>query len=126
MAEINSIFLHLRKLLQMCNVGYKTWTFQIVSIINLLTFVTCRLLPIGRVFAGLYLDFDRVSLVYITVFAFTLTTGGVINVILFWRLVQSDVMKGWFGKGKSKKLNSRQNGTIIDNGCLVESSSKKA
>lgn len=124
MAEINSIFLHLRKLLQMCNVGYNTWTFQIVSVANLLTFITFRLLPIGRVYAGLYLDFDRVSKIYITVFAVTLTTGAVINVILFWRLVQSDVIKGWFGKRKSTKV---QKNNIVVNGVQQNGvSSKKA
>ena len=98
----------------MCNVGFKTKLYRFVSLTNLFTFITCRLIPISRVFIGLYLDFHRVSLTYIVMFSFTVTTGFVINIILFWRLVKADILKGLLGIGKSKV--NMVDKTIVVNG----------
>lgn len=117
MAEINTIFLHMRKLLQMCHVGFDTKLYRFVSFSNIFTFVTFRLIPILRVYSGLYLDFHRVSLTYVITFWWTITTGLVINLILFWRLVKSDILRGFSGKRK-QKLDNTTGKSIFENGDL--------
>lgn len=114
MAEINSIFLHLRKLLQMCKVGFNTKLYRSVSFINLFTFVTCRLIPQVRLYAGFYYDFYRITTTYFMFFTLTVFTGVVINIILFWRLVKTDILKPYMGYGKKKNSDEEQN--VISNG----------
>lgn len=116
MAEINSIFLHLRKLLQMCKVGFTTKLYRSVSFINLLTFVTCRLIPQVRLYAGLCYDFDRITTTYFMFFTLTVSTGVVINIILFWRLVKTDILKPYMGYGKRKCSDEEKNIISKSNG----------
>lgn len=103
MAEMNTIFLHLRKLLQMCKFGFDSKIYQTITFFNLLTFITCRLIPQARLFSGFYFDSHRVSTTYLIFFGFTVTTGIIINIILFWRLVKTDILKGVLGWGLKKK-----------------------
>lgn len=107
----------MRKLLQMCHVGFDTKLYRFVSLSNIFTFVTCRLIPILRVYSGLYLDFHRVSLTYVFTFWWTITTGLVINLILFGRLVKSDILRGFSGKGK-QKVDNASGKSIFENGDL--------
>jgi hypothetical protein len=77
----------------MCKVGFKTKLYRSVSFINLFTFVTCRLIPQVRLYAGFYYDFYRITTTYFMFFTLTVSTGVVINIILFWRLVKTDILK---------------------------------
>lgn len=93
MAEINSIFLHLRKLLQYAKVGYDTKPYRVVSVINLVTFIVCRLLPQCRILNGFYIDGYKLPMAYIVTLGIVFPPGFIINVILFWRIFKSDVLR---------------------------------
>jgi len=42
-AEVNTIFLHFRKLLQMAGVSFTRLLYRVNAAVNLFTFVSCRL-----------------------------------------------------------------------------------
>lgn len=93
MAEINSFFLHTRKLLQMCQVSFHSRLYKGVSYLNLITFVLCRKTSVGRIFYGMFTEHERVPTVYFAVLIFSMIVMAVINVVLFWRLFQTDVLR---------------------------------
>ena len=93
MAEINSIFLHLRKLFQFSQVRFDSLLYRVVSILNLVTFITCRLIPQGHTLNGFYKDGYRVPSTYFKVLAILYPPGFIINVVLFWRIFKSDVLR---------------------------------
>ncbi|CAG2210216.1 unnamed protein product [Mytilus edulis] len=99
-SEINSIFLHLRKLLQFTKVNFNSWLYQLVAMLNLFTFITCRLFPQSRLMFGFYTDGHRISKSYFILLLLTYPIGFVINIVLFWRILKSDVLRRLKGNGK--------------------------
>lgn len=95
MAEINSFFLHSRKLLQMCQIGFHTNLYKLVAYLNLITFVLCRKTSVSRIFYGMFTEGDRVPRLYFIALTFSMTVMAVINIILFWRLFQTDILKSY-------------------------------
>lgn len=109
LAEVNSIFLHSRKLLQMCQVHFQHWIYRINSFINMVTFVLCRfggLLAIG--YGMLYMS-HRVSPFYYYILCLSMFVMPGINVILFWRLLRSDYLRGSSKDGKHSDSNGYTN-----------------
>lgn len=102
LAEFNSIFLHLRKLLQFAEVKFDSGLYRTVSVLNLLTFAVFRLLPLTRVILGLFIDYHRVPVSFYILCATLFPVGYLINIILFWRILKSDVLKPIFGFGKRR------------------------
>ena len=105
-SEINSIFLHLRKLLQFTKVNFNSWLYQLVAMLNLFTFITCRLFPQSRLMFGFYTDGHRISKSYFILLLLTYPIGFVINIVLFWRILKSDVLRRL--KGNDKLLNKME------------------
>lgn len=93
MAEINSIFLHFRKLLQYSTVGYETKIYRTTSLLNLISFILCRLLPQCRILNGFYIDGHKLPRMYMVTLSIIFPPGFIINVILFWRIFKSDVLR---------------------------------
>ncbi|XP_076106702.1 TLC domain-containing protein 2-like [Mytilus galloprovincialis] len=93
MAEINSFFLHTRKLLQMCQVGFDTRLYKGVSYINLVTFLLCRMTSVSRIFYGMYDEGHRVPSFYFVILTMSMIVMAGINIILFWRLFQTDILR---------------------------------
>ena len=104
MAEINSFFLHSRKLLQMIQTGFDHWLYRIVTYLNLATFVSCRGFSIFRIVYGMLTESHRVPFLYLFCLSGSMLVMTVINMILFWRLFKSDILKP-----KKSKLNGNQN-----------------
>lgn len=106
MAEINSFFLHSRKLLQMYEIGFNHWFYRLVTYLNLFSFVSCRGFSICRIFYGMYIEPSRVPVVFYVCLSMSMVVMSVINVILFWRLFKSDILKP---QKQQPKLNGNHN-----------------
>ena len=94
MAEINSVFLHTRKLLQMAGVKFNNPLYRFNNVLNLVTFFVFRLCMIAYLLGRYHHDSHLLSVTYalFTFFAILLV-GGVINTVLFWRLFKNDLLR---------------------------------
>ena len=92
-AEINSVFLHSRKLLQIYKMKTSSKLYITNTILNFATFILFRFGSCVYLAHGLYKDHPRLSLPFcIFVGAMIFVMSG-INPILFWRLFKSDVLR---------------------------------
>ncbi|ESN90670.1 hypothetical protein HELRODRAFT_145549, partial [Helobdella robusta] len=90
LSEVNTIFLHSRKLLQMHKCPFDHWIYRLNALLNLVTFVCCRFLCNAWITYGMLATRQRVSIFYFWILAAAMFVMWVTNVMLFWRLVQSD------------------------------------
>lgn len=93
LAEINSFFLHSRKLLQMMNVCYQSLLYRINVFFNIVSFLICRFLANGAIFVGMIVWGHRLSRIYMTCLSGSMIVMFPVNCILFWRLVKSDILR---------------------------------
>ena len=109
MAEINSFWLHSRKLLQMIKFSYQHWLYKFVIYTNLLTFLVCRGYSCTRITISIFMDREMVppSYYYAIIAAMIVMNG--INPVLFYRLFKNDVIRNWSRKDADKK-HALQNG----------------
>ena len=120
LAEVNSIFLHGRKLLQVFQVDYNSLLYKINVWLNLLTFVFFRFVAMFSVLIGMYIFGHRVP----TVYFYTLTVSAVfvspMQIVLFWRLVKSDILrkkKSTKSQPKASINGDNNNVNVTKNGC---------
>lgn len=92
-AEINSIFMHTRKLLQLYEVKTTSKVYVTNTIVNLVTFVLFRFGSCLYLILGLYKDHPRLSLPFIIFVSAMIFVMSGINPVLFWRLFKSDVLR---------------------------------
>lgn len=92
LAEVNGIFLHARKLMQIFEFGFNHKLYVINKYINLMTFVACRMFPIGRIFYGVAYECQALAAPVVWTFLFLLAIMAVINMILLGRICKSDVL----------------------------------
>ncbi|XP_033747279.1 TLC domain-containing protein 2-like [Pecten maximus] len=93
MAEINSFFLHSRKLLQMIQVDYNSTFYKLVCLCNIVTFTLFRGYSNVRIVIGMFLEADRVPRFYFKCLTMSMSCMTLINVVLFWRLLKSDFLR---------------------------------
>ncbi|CAF1187396.1 unnamed protein product [Adineta steineri] len=100
-AEVNSIFLHARKLFQLYHIPRDNVFVRLNMFLNILTFFLCRLCMLFFVTIFVYHDRYRVGDInYIYVMYVLLPGVWIINPILFYRVLRTDFLKRY----KSKKL----------------------
>ncbi|UJR22552.1 hypothetical protein I4U23_025601 [Adineta vaga] len=122
--EINSVFLHARRLLRWYSLLSKSiYHRNLLKIfIDIGNYVTFILLRFGIVYIGLrelYMNGDRLNLI-IRIFTVSITLAmGVFNMILFYRLLKNQFLR----KNKSKRNNkqSEDNVLIVNNQILLPS-----
>lgn len=102
MAEINSFFLHSRKLLHMLNYEFDNKFYRAVCIVNLLTFFFCRGWSLVRISYGMLTENHRVPSFYFSCLTASIFVMNMINPVLFWRLLRNDVLRNW-GKSSAPK-----------------------
>lgn len=90
MAEVNSIFLHGRQLLLMCNTSKRSTFFIVNSVINIITFVLFRFGVLLWMAHWLWLNKHAVPPVLVAVATSGLVIMLAVNVVLFYRLLMSD------------------------------------
>ncbi len=120
LAEVNSIFLHSRKLMQISQFPFDHWLYRINVHINLATFVFCRFFSIGTIIHGMFYYHHRVGTMYFICLSFAILVMTVINLILFWRLLKNDIIRynrnKYFNKYNIANNNVKVNGFITKNG----------
>ncbi len=113
-AEVNSIFLHARKLMQMCKIPFDHWIYRTNVYINLVTFVLCRFTGMTKIWHAMMTeDGYRVSNTYYALLCISNPAVSIINVILFWRLLKNDILRSSQSKSRKTKvpvLNNNVNG----------------
>jgi len=90
--EVNSVFLHLRKLLQMAGVPFTHLVYRINVAVNLITFICFRFITLLDVLYTIVFN-SRVGWAYMLVVVPFLVVMYLINGGLFWRLLCSDVLR---------------------------------
>lgn len=93
LAEVNGIFLHARTLMQIFqfSFGYKIYTVN--KYVNLITFVIFRGGPLGRICYAYLYECPAFTPPLRIVFVCISVAMTVINIVLFWRLCKSDMLK---------------------------------
>ena len=104
MAEINSFFLHSRKLLHMLNYEFDNRFYKTVCIVNLLTFFVCRGFSLVRISYGMLMENHLVPVIYFRCLCASIFVMNVINPILFWRLFKNDVLRNMVYKKPAEPL----------------------
>ncbi|KAG5445172.1 TLC domain-containing protein 2 [Clonorchis sinensis] len=92
LVEINSIFLHMRRLLKCLEFSKDSLLSQFVNYANLGTFIVFRFLVLCWMTRWLVLNRDQISLPYYCLGTTCLALIMFMNIVLFMRLVQSDVL----------------------------------
>ncbi|KAH9487582.1 TLC domain-containing protein 2 [Bulinus truncatus] len=91
LAEINSVFLHLRQLLQICGVSKLNPWYRVNSFVNLGTFIVFRILLLSWMTRWLVINKNSVPLLFYTVGSIGLAVMVAMNIVLFYRLLHSDL-----------------------------------
>ena len=92
LAEVNTIFLHFRKLLQMAGVSFTRLLYRANAAANIFTFVSCRFVCLVWIAYGVIFWRSRVTWSYLFAISSATVVMYVINMVLFWRLLCSDVL----------------------------------
>ncbi|XP_052799987.1 TLC domain-containing protein 2-like [Mya arenaria] len=111
MVEVNSVFLHARKLMQLNQWSFNHWLYKFVIVLNLITFVGFRLYGVYLVGKYVYIIWDKFTVVYQVFIVITMGVMYLINPILFWRLVKNDVIRNL----RSSTMKSQQIGHVLNN-----------
>lgn len=104
MVEINSIFLHARKLMQFDKWPFDHWLYKMVVSLNLLTFVRFRLWGIVLIGWAVYTEWQRLTVVYQVFIVVTMLVMYLINPVLFWRLFRNDILRNFRPAEKKEKV----------------------
>ena len=102
--EINSIFLHARQLFIITHEPKSSLRYKANALLNVGTFVACRILLLGWMTRWLTVNRDRIPLSIFTIGSIGLAVIVTMNIILFCRILSvdfSDIFKK--GEGKDKK-----------------------
>ncbi|XP_061189669.1 TLC domain-containing protein 2-like [Saccostrea echinata] len=91
--ELNSIFLHLRQILQICQFKKDNKLYRLNSIINLGTFVGFRISVMAWMSKWLLINKDLIPFVFYTLGSIGLAVMTIMNIVLFYRLLQSDFIR---------------------------------
>lgn len=106
LVEVNSFFLHSRKLLQMINVPFDCRFYKTVIFLNITTFVIFRGAPLAALSWAMTQWYDRVTLTYYCCLGASMFVMIVMNPILFMRLLRSDYLRN--------KSHSSKNVTVLN------------
>jgi len=91
--EFNSVFLHTRKLLQMSRVSFYSPPYRVILVVNLVTFLSFRMTAITWITYMLVAASQRMSTAFIWALSFVMFITWIINGVLLYRLIKSDVLR---------------------------------
>lgn len=117
--EFNSVFLHARKLLSFYLFGKRSLAFLVNMAANVLTFIVFRFGVLGVIYYGVYRDGNRVPLSYLIMLVTLVTMMAIINILLFKRIIQRDVLP-LICTRKTKKNNSDECAPIDDKALMAD------
>ncbi|KAL8620824.1 hypothetical protein ACOMHN_033221 [Nucella lapillus] len=102
LVEVNSFFLHQRKLLQMLGTPYDAALYRVTAFLNLSTFVVFRGISILFVLWGMWALYHLAELYFYICLCWSMFFMVVMNPILFMRLLRSDYLRDG-SRGKQQK-----------------------
>ncbi|XP_013403668.1 TLC domain-containing protein 2 [Lingula anatina] len=108
LAEVNTVFLHTRKLLQLSKVDYNHWGYRLNAVVNIITFVVCRFGGLIRIYYGMATEADRVTPFYWWMLAASMFCMTVMNPILLWRLFKNDFLRSDYKYKKQRNGNNNE------------------
>nr|CAH8829759.1 unnamed protein product [Trichobilharzia regenti] len=109
LAEVNSIFLHTRKLMQMHKLHPMSTPRRLTAVVNLITFAGCRGFALFRITYGMYMTPDKMSPFYTALLMTSMIIMNVLNPILFYILLRNDFLL----PRKEDKTHCISNGTNL-------------
>ncbi|KAF5403618.1 TLC domain-containing protein 2 [Paragonimus heterotremus] len=119
LAEVNSIFLHTRKLMQMHKVSFVSPVYRFNAVLNLLTFAGCRGYCLFRITYGMYTESHHMSFFYWTLLCVSMCIMNVLNPILFWILFRNDFLRtlvpGQLSKSELNNFTDDRNNIAYNN-----------
>ncbi|KRZ93000.1 putative tRNA (uracil-O(2)-)-methyltransferase [Trichinella sp. T8] len=105
MVEVNTAFLHARKLMQMGGFSREQLCVRINIACNLATFCTFRFFPLTMLTLAIFTEKNRLPSWFWIYYSISIAVLNVINVILFYRLIRTDVLS--VGRYKQKSSNKK-------------------
>ena len=95
LTEVNTVFLHCRKLYQMSRADLSHWTYRLLVTANIVTFAVFRGIALGWITFGLTDGRQnvRVSPWFYWCLWTSMVIMNVINPIFFWKLLKSDFLR---------------------------------
>lgn len=118
LAEVNSFFLHSRKLMQMSKVKYDHILYRTNVWINLTTFVFCRFGGLAWIYYGMAVFCHRVTRIYFGLLTSSMIVMLFINIVLFHRLIKNDILRS--RRAIKKKTDADR---VLTNGTMPHSHS---
>lgn len=115
MVEVNSIFLHGRKLMQFNKWPFDHMMYKLIIFLNLVTFVIFRVGGIVAIGVAMFVEWQRMTTTYCVFLIVTMFIMYAINPILFWRLFKNDVLRN-IRHLKPKVMHNGVADKIIKNG----------
>lgn len=88
--ELNSIFLHIRQLMQLSGVSKKSSVFRLNGLLNLGTFIVFRIATLAWMTRWVIINREVIPLVFYAVGSIGLAIITAMSIVLFSRLLQSD------------------------------------
>ncbi|XP_052800327.1 TLC domain-containing protein 2-like [Mya arenaria] len=120
MAEINSFWLHSRKLMQMMQYKFDNKFYMSVCIVNLVSFFFCRTLPLARIMYGMVIDHHQVPMAYYICLSASMFIMNGISPVLFWRLFRNDILRN-LQRSRAAKQTAMTNGHKEENSHIKSS-----
>ena len=93
--EVNSMFLHARKLQLLQKLPLTSYLYRFVITCNLVTFVSFRMYGILQMTVGIYYDWDKMTSYYLFMIAIACFVMNGINCVLLLRLIKNDVLRNF-------------------------------
>jgi len=92
-AEINSVFLHIRQLMLICRVDKSSSIYRLNSLVNVGSYITFRIMTFAWMTRWLFLNKDLIPLPFFTVGSIGLAVITAMNIVLFYRLLKTDFFR---------------------------------
>ncbi|VDM02225.1 unnamed protein product [Schistocephalus solidus] len=112
LVEVNTIFLHLRKLMQLNKVPFTSVVYKIVCAANLITFAIFRGTSLGWITWGMYFEPEKITTMYFYILCMSMFIMNIINPIFFWMLLRRDFLRPFTAKHQSPSLEKLQSSRL--------------
>ncbi|KAL8619079.1 hypothetical protein ACOMHN_019351 [Nucella lapillus] len=93
LVEVNSIFLHMRQLMQICHIPRRALPCRLNSLLNLATFTVFRISLLAWMTRWIVINKDSVPLFFYSLGSVGLAVLTFMNIVLFYRILRSDFFR---------------------------------
>ncbi|CAL1544590.1 unnamed protein product [Lymnaea stagnalis] len=92
--EVNSVFLHWRRLLLIVRTPFESPKYILIKYLNLATYLVFRGAPLYIITSSCFTMYHLVTLEFLTLGCTAMFLLDIMNVVLFWRCFKNDVIRG--------------------------------